>query len=588
MSITSEQQNNILGVVAGLFDAVPGGQFLADFTKLVEAGTTEAQLADMLAAHPAFTDGIMGGKTTTAAQVAVLMNHYGLVSDGVTGSTASQAEAFFTSRIDSGVGFGAIAAQATVFLQGSSVPSEFIETANLLKNKIKVAEIYSANIFSSTIYSTDLNVVEYPISGPVSIFSFSSTDPATLQAPLLGLSGATLLTQAEATNFLVTNGFLFRVNASSATLNEATIGPLAGPIGMIEAPDTFSLNLISAGKGSAFDVGSNISVILQDAAGTTADGNAETFTLNATIKDSNIETFGFPGIANGIHAQTITVASVENLVISSTVVSTNDSTPYTIAQATLRANLIAPDAETITITGNGGVNLTPVNYIGDIGNVSEINAAGSTGGVAIDLRAHAQSVTFTGSDGADLYFGSTQGDIVTGGKGGDNIDLETGKAARDVLVLKKATDSQISDTNNDGKATLSAADRSGSDRVENFKAGDASTDDRIDVTNFGFTGTQRGIIDVSAKAPDPFIFHDIDITSIPDLFSDTVGDRGVAFSVIMVPNFGPPGGGFFPRPPTPNLYVFIDANKDGDFTAANDIVIHLFGVDHFSEANLIF
>ena len=148
MPITSEQQSNILGIVAGLFNAAPGGQFLTEFSNAVDAGLTEAQLADLLAAHSSFTDGIMGSSTTTAAQVAVLMNHYGLVSDGVAGSAASQAEAFFTNSIDAGVGFGAIAFQATVFLLGNSIP----------------AEIYSA--------------------------SNSSTDLPTLQAPLAGLTSS--------------------------------------------------------------------------------------------------------------------------------------------------------------------------------------------------------------------------------------------------------------------------------------------------------------------------------------------------------------------------------------------------------------
>ena len=63
-------------------------------------------------------------------------------------------------------------------------------------------------------------------------------------------------------------------------------------------------------------------------------------------------------IADGINAQTITVAGVENLVISSTVASTDGSTPDTeAADHTLTVNFIAADAETITITGNGGVKL---------------------------------------------------------------------------------------------------------------------------------------------------------------------------------------------------------------------------------------
>jgi hypothetical protein len=50
------------------------------------------------------------------------------------------------------------------------------------------------------------------------------------------------------------------------------------------------------------------------------------------------------------------------------------------------------------------------------------------------------------------------------------------------------------------------------------------------------------------------------------------GDRGVAFSNL--------GGG--------DTYVFVDANKDGNFTAADDIVIKLTGVTSISEADINF
>ena len=49
---------------------------------------------------------------------------------------------------------------------------------------------------------------------------------------------------------------------------------------------------------------------------------------------------------------------------------------------------------------------------------------------------------------------------------------------------------------------------------------------------------------------------------IADLFAAPAGDRGIAFSNA--------GGA--------DLYVFVDANKDGNFTAADDLVIKLIGL----------
>ena len=342
MSTNNKQLNYILGTVVGLFNAAPGGQYLTEFTNAVDAGLTIAQLADILATHSAFTNGIMGGQNTTPAQVAILMNHYGLIADGLPDSAASQAETFFTNNIDSGIGFGAIVTQAVDFLLSDSVPAAFLETSILFKNKIIAAEIFSA--------------------------TNTSTDLATLQAPL------------------------------------------------------------------------------------------------------------------------------------------------------------------------------------------------------------AELIVYIGTDGADTYTGTAKGDVISSGMGGDIIIMEDAQAARDVLVLKTVSDSQISDTNRDGAITI--IDDLGFDKVENFKAGAASTDDRLDVTNFDFTGAQRGIVDVSTKVPT----FDTDLTSISDLFSDpAAGDRGLAFSEIpLPPEFG-----------VSQSFVFIDANKDGDFTAADDMVVEFQGVGPLSEAIFI-
>jgi hypothetical protein len=93
MAITNQQKSNLLGIIVGLFNASPGSKFLADLSAIIESGTTEAQLAEILAGTSIFTNGIMGGKTI-AAQVTELMNRYGLVADNIAGSPATQAATF--------------------------------------------------------------------------------------------------------------------------------------------------------------------------------------------------------------------------------------------------------------------------------------------------------------------------------------------------------------------------------------------------------------------------------------------------------------------------------------------------------------
>ena len=54
MAITSTQQTEILKVVAGLFNAAPGGSNLSELANLVSGGMTIRQLADALAANTLF------------------------------------------------------------------------------------------------------------------------------------------------------------------------------------------------------------------------------------------------------------------------------------------------------------------------------------------------------------------------------------------------------------------------------------------------------------------------------------------------------------------------------------------------------
>ena len=551
MAISRVQKNNILGVVAGLFNAAPGRQFLTDFATAVENGLTIPQLADILASHPAFTDAVMGGQDTIAAQVAILMDHFGLALDGVVGSAASQAETFFTDSINSGIGFGQIIIQAGSFLLADTVPAEFLATANLFKNKIVTADIYSASNFPA--------------------------DLETLQEPFIGLNGATEMTREEAIAFLGNGGYI--ANAFAAKIKEGFNAPLLAPVEFTAVYDLFVLSIISAnnsaGQGGAFDTGESISVTLADASGTTANGSAETFMLNAIINDGNAD-----GIADGINAHTITVNGVENLVISSAVQSADGSTPNTnFADHTLTARLIAVDAETIEITGNGGVDLAagniPINEA-TIGNVSEVNASGSTGNIKINLAGHASRVDYTGSDGVDTYWSSMGGGVITAGGSSDFINLEIAKTAQDILVLNDAADSQISDTNNDGEITILLD--VGFDEIDNFKVGAASTDDRVDISSFGFTGAERGIVEATSKIPT----FDTVVEIVPDLFLDSGNiARGLAYSEIPLP----PEHEFAGQIQT---FVFFDVNKDGDFTAADDALIELMDIGPMSETIFIF
>lgn len=355
---------------------------------------------------------------------------------------------------------------------------------------------------------------------------------------------------------------------ATVQIDEAIAGALAGDVNFTNAPDTFVLNIASeAATDANFDIAKNITVTGKDYAGTTAKGTAESFTLVATINDGNKD-----NAADGdINAQTVTVAGVENLTIQAKVGTLDGgSDALKASKSTLTAKIVAADAETLTITGDASVDLTSVTTIGA---VTKVNASGSTGNVKIDFSTHAKSVAYTGSDGVDTYTAGTKGDIIYTGKGADVVALDAkagaAGAVRDTFVLKAATDSKITDTSKDAKITLGAD--TGFDVVTNFDSvGDptpvANTSDRLDLTNFGFSGTQRAVVDVSGS-----VDGTTDLTSITDLFDSPAGDRGVAYTSF--------GG---------NSYVFVDVNKDGNFTAADDLVVELAGVTSVSETMINF
>lgn len=159
MTITSTQKTEILKIAIGLFNAAPGCNYLCEMTNLVEDGMTISQLADTLATHPFFTDRMMAGRATTESQVAVLMDNFELMVDDTSTSAGSQAQAYFTNLISSGVGFGQIVYQAVKYLSDTPAP-EFWRTAGLLDEKAVVAGDYSREHSSD-----DLSVLQNVLSG---------------------------------------------------------------------------------------------------------------------------------------------------------------------------------------------------------------------------------------------------------------------------------------------------------------------------------------------------------------------------------------------------------------------------------------
>lgn len=209
MAISSEDKTKLLKVVVGLFDAAPGSAFLPELEAAVDSGMSVRDVAKVLVTKSAFTDGVMGGATTPAAQAEILAGHFGLTADGVDGSAASQAIDYFTAGIEGGADIGDLVTDAVEFLARTDLPAEFAETATLLANKAAVAGAYSANADNN---STDLTQLQ-----------------SILQDPRI--TGTALLTQAEIDAIVNTDAFTLTADTDIATANQFISGLVYTPAG---------------------------------------------------------------------------------------------------------------------------------------------------------------------------------------------------------------------------------------------------------------------------------------------------------------------------------------------------------------------
>ncbi|MBL8501077.1 MAG: hypothetical protein JNL77_10940, partial [Nitrosomonas sp.] len=180
MAISDTQKADILKVVAGLFNAAPGGVYLTELANFVSSGGTIQQLSNGLATNPIFTTNILAGKVTIEDQVDVLMNHFGVTADSVAGSAGSQAHDYFHARLEAGDGFGDIVYDAITFLS-TTTDAAFAEAKTLLENKVKVADA-----FSKVSTSTDFSTLQQTLSKVTGTAPYTAED---VQAILDGSGG---------------------------------------------------------------------------------------------------------------------------------------------------------------------------------------------------------------------------------------------------------------------------------------------------------------------------------------------------------------------------------------------------------------
>lgn len=185
MAITTQERTNILKLTAGLFNAAPGANNLADFVSVYEANGHNLQaLALTLGNSGPFNT--MYPSYQTASEFAAKF----LATLGLQGN--AEAVDFITAKFNAGEAKAQIMYDALVAINGTSSP-DFAGAKAILANKAAVAEYYSVTLGAS---SDSLEALQGTLNGVTA--DAASVDAANqANAGGGGVGGGFTLTQLE-------------------------------------------------------------------------------------------------------------------------------------------------------------------------------------------------------------------------------------------------------------------------------------------------------------------------------------------------------------------------------------------------------
>jgi Ca2+-binding RTX toxin-like protein len=173
----------------------------------------------------------------------------------------------------------------------------------------------------------------------------------------------------------------------------------------------------------------------------------------------------------------------------------------------------------VVLTGNAGIDT----FLGNNGKDTLSGGAGDD-----KLFGNENDDKLIGGNGKDVLDGGNNDDILQGDAGADTL---TGGGGKDTFVYLAAGDSTIS----------------AMDVLTDFTHGD----DKIDVSAFGFTGSAASAIKETAVGA-------FTAANTVDFFDQSGTDRGIVVEY---------SGGA--------AQVYVDVNKDGNFSTSQDLVVHL-------------
>ncbi|UJP02482.1 MAG: hypothetical protein LZF85_12050 [Nitrosomonas sp.] len=476
MAISDTQKADILKVVAGLFNAAPGG-YQSELENFISNGGTVQQLSHELSLNPIFISSVLAGSNTVGDKVNILMNHFGVAADSSSTSAGSQAHAYFQARLEHGDNIGDIVYDAVTFLSATTDPA-FAGAKNLLDNKAKVADAFS-KVSDSTdfnalknILSTVTGAAPYTDADVANIFNgikfdlTNGTDIATANVFNSGLvynpAGTDRINALQSEDNLTGVGTNPTLNATLGNANDNGASSITPTLSNIQA-----INLDITGNTNTLDVrfadslqtlsvnkltaeatnGITIQNINQPAANLTA--------KNSAAVDNSVNFLYSDGVLDGTTAGGD--AETGNLTISNLQADPlqvgNSAATQGFENLTLNAtstNLIkafkATDLENLTVKGSGS--LTILNTIAhtdgtqfkagglDIGNglgVRGIDAGGFTGTANIDISPAVGGHADPADSGSKYYT------TIKGGTGDDAFWTNTALAA-DSATLRDTLD----------------------------------------------------------------------------------------------------------------------------------------------------
>lgn len=296
-------------------------------------------------------------------------------------------------------------------------------------------------------------------------------------------------------------------------------------------------------------------------------GTSDSLELNLNaVDDDTDQTAEDQTDAVVVAAEYETVALASNATTES-----EDSAPgagdaLTAADYNNELDLDAADMTTLSISGNAMATVT----FTDATALTLINASTNEAGVDVDgsTGAAVSGLTFSGSAAADTYTTSANGDLVQANGGADTITLGTGD---DTIRFAAASDSQLTLTDTTVPADGVADTATGFDVVTGF--GTSGTD-VIELSSLLGLATGDARADMLQKGD--FNAADVPFTAAllqtaigngVDFFDTGVVDRATAFLSYDAVTATNDAG-----------FLFVDANNDGNFTEADDMVIELAGV----------